>query len=943
MSTNRNIANLSITIVKTLVKMAGFGPVADMIDGSQECLNLLADIKNDALGNPNAKMIRTLKGAINSELNTIQDTLQQDGLSRKQIKNAVAQLSDTAGQTIKSLREDDDALIRAVQQPEHFIEHLKSHAVPLPDDSSASMQAHYEKLLEQIAQEFLTLAPCSANFEHVALTSLLRCFSTLEARVEHAEQKIHEAIMQSEKRLHEHMDKQTEYIVEAVTNSRQNTFTTRRFDTGTRPAPLSHSLPRHPKSGDDTLQKIIFESSVTGQPTRNVLIGRPGCGKTQIAASIANECDTDDWSMIAWFDASSRSKIEQQYITFGESALGISRDASESAEQSVGKILATLKRITKDKTLFVFDNVETINDIMGLLPTDLGVNIIVTTRKSSGWDSQEGWNLFRIDNFTRHESVDYLTKVTNDNDKKSATKLAAYLGDLPLAIAQAAAMAKRYFDSSISDYYTYLQSHYDEDLEELLEPIEGDGYTQGAIHALRNAKQTTLSKITSITVREEAIKILDSLCYLDETGVPKNWIKRNSDFNRSRAYQALIDSSLIEESDGAQFTHIHRLLARSMRSRSTRSTSVTNAIETLEYALKTQLQNQSIELRMQNLRHLSTQLRAICQYLINTEDNFPLTIDTIIIDTLRYAYDFGMFDCATSLYATIHQLTFLQNKESAWLTILDLLGINLCALRKFDDAHSVYEILFSSIDDTHFLYHIYRGHLARLLYFEEKDEQALEICKNTLESTDASDPYYGIYEYTFAKMIIDTTFPFDGGNQAHIHNANTAIRYAHLAIHHTTESLHQFEPRHRINAWMTMAAAYSALDLHTEAIHYSRKALNASLHQLEDTHPDVYTYKFNLLAYSKRAFGLTQAIVDELTSLVSDLEAQYTTFSPEAFTMHYILAKWLFEAKRYQEAIAEVDLCITASESQSETTDPPLDSLYTLRNMATSQLAELYN
>ena len=68
MSTNRDIANLSITIVKTLVKMAGFGPVADMIDGGQECLNLLADIKNDALGKPNAEMIRTLKGAINLSL-----------------------------------------------------------------------------------------------------------------------------------------------------------------------------------------------------------------------------------------------------------------------------------------------------------------------------------------------------------------------------------------------------------------------------------------------------------------------------------------------------------------------------------------------------------------------------------------------------------------------------------------------------------------------------------------------------------------------------------------------------------------------------------------------------------------------------------------------------------------------------------------------------------
>ena len=140
-----------------------------------------------------------------------------------------------------------------------------------------------------------------------------------------------------------------------------------------------------------------------------------------------------------------------------------------------------------------------------------------------------------------------------------------------------------------------------------------------------------------------------------------------------------------------------------------------------------------------------------------------------------------------------------------------------------------------------------------------------------------------------------------------------------------------------------MAEAYSALDLHTEAIHYSRKALNASLHQLEDRHPDVYTCKFNLLAYSKRRFGLTQAIVDELTTLVSDLEAQYSTFSPEAFSMHCLLAKWLFDAKCYQEAIAEIDLCIKASESQSETTDPPVESLYALRNKAISQLTQQDN
>ena len=950
----RNAADLSTTMLKSLLKLFGFAQVAGMVEGGEELCKLLNDIKNGRLGDPNVEMIRSLHSVMHTEFDRIEAELKIDGADSKRVKQTLSILLDATDTTIRQLADDERKLLQAMQEPDSFADLVKREAVALSDNSDERMQAHYERLLEAVAAEYLSLAQESPRFNELALIDLLRCFPELEARVQQAERAILKAVEKSERNLGKQITdsrdsltqeiaRSSDNIIKEIRNKATKTFSIHRFDTGIRPAPLAHSVPRSPNLNGKTLQQTIFESTATDAPTHNVLVGIPGSGKTQIAASIADKCNAHEWSMVAWFDASSRSRIEEQYITFGESTLGIVIDPSESRTQSIGKILARLNEVSKDKMLFVFDNVETINDLIGLLPTDLGTSIVVTTRKNSGWDTQAGWNVFQIDNFTRHESVEYLTKVINDNDRISATKLASYLGDLPLAIAQAAVMTKRYFNADISDYYTYLQSQHDEDLEELLEPIEGNDYSQGAIQALRNAKRTTLSKIASNTVKEEAIKILDSLCYLDEAGVPTNWLKHNSDFNRSRAYQALIDSSLIEPSDDEQFTRIHRLLARSMRTRSTYSTSVTNATDTLNYALQIQLQADSLHFRMQNLRHLSTQVRAICQNLLQAGDSYPHTFNTVIIDTLRQAYDFGMFDCATVLYTTVYQFTPPQKNELAWLTILDFLGINLCALRKFDEAHSVYKMLFSAIDNTHFLYYIYRGHLARLLYFERKDMQALEICKNTLENTDLSDPFYGIYEYEFAKMTIDTTDPFERNNEAHVHNANTAIRYAHLAIYHTGKNLHEFEPRHRINSWMTMAEAYSALDQHTEAIRYSTKALNALLHQVDSSHPDVYTCKFNRLAYSKRSSGVTQAIVDELRTLVSDLEDQYTTFNPEAFTMHCILAKWLFEAKRYQESISEFELCITASESLSETTDPPVESLYALRNKAISQLAQQDN
>ena len=168
MSTNSNVANLSITVVKTLVKMAGFGRVADMIDGGQECLNLLADIKNDALGDPNAEMIRSLKGSVRSELNAIQDALEQDGLNKKQSKQALAQLSEAARETIKNLAEDDNALIRAVQQPQCFAEQVRGHAAPLPDYSSDEMHTHYETLLDR-----LSLACCAVSHPYQNASTVL--------------------------------------------------------------------------------------------------------------------------------------------------------------------------------------------------------------------------------------------------------------------------------------------------------------------------------------------------------------------------------------------------------------------------------------------------------------------------------------------------------------------------------------------------------------------------------------------------------------------------------------------------------------------------------------------------------------------------------------------------------------------------------------------------
>ena len=573
MSTNRNVANLSITVVKTLVKMAGFGFAADMIDGAQECLNLLADIKNDALDSPNAEMIRSLNSVVNAELDTIQEELMATGLDEAWIEEVVSQLLEAARVTIKTLAEKDDALIIAVQQPEHFREQLRSGAAPAPDNAHGDMAALYGRILDCVAEEFLILAPWSANFDRVALTNLLRCFSALTAQIARFEQSMHDRFDSLDKTIregHETTCAQNQAVmaglhslgadVRNISSTRHPANLTNEV-WGSRPATLKHWIERDPTSNGTSLHDTIFNSPSSQPGSRCVLVGRAGSGKTSVAASIARRCESDKWSLVAWVDASTRSAIESGLIALGESVLCMQTNTQQDQRLRVEQVLATFRNSSNNKCLFVYDNVEGVDYLDGVLPDGPGVHVVVTTRRNSGWSNQEGWNIYALGNFTRDESVKLLISVTKDSDRETADKLASALGDLPLAVAQAAATCSRYY-ANLQDYYTDLQAT---NIEELLEPIEGGHYSKGAIASLQLAASSTLSSIRDPHVLTEAQTILAALCYLAESGVPTKWLKYNNGLPSRKAFKLLQDASIIDQSNDGRITSIHRLLAHALR------------------------------------------------------------------------------------------------------------------------------------------------------------------------------------------------------------------------------------------------------------------------------------------------------------------------------------------------------------------------------------------
>ncbi len=559
MSTNSNVRNLSITVVKTLVKMAGFGRVADMIDGGQECINLLADIKNDALGDPNAEMIRSLNSVVNAELDTIQEELMATGLDEAWIEEVVSQLLEAARVTIKTLAENDDALIIAVQQPEHFREQLGSGAAPAPNNAHGDMAALYGRILDCVAEEFLILAPWSANFDRVALADLLRCFPALTDQVAQLERTMNvrfDNVDEGQRKIIKLLETRPAVAIKPVVfGSRPEVVTDDRFVK---------------RDEHEQLNALITDTTTR----RTVLVGMRGCGKTQLAAALAIECEDAKWNLVAWLNAGSRRSITSELVELAK-RLAIDTSDNPPPDTIVRRCLDHLKSENPSDRMIVFDNVEDINHLTGLIPHGGGLRVIATTTNKVGWEDQ-GWNSIKVGVFDRNTSIEYLLTATNSDNRDAADALAERLGDLPLAIAQAAATA-RHKELSLPGYLKRLESHRK---EHAIRPVPGDDYTEDVATALWMAAEDAVDSMKNGT-KEMARHQLGALALLAESGVPTRWLdptsaqggdeesqgaEHSTDEEAHDALTELIHRSIVQQTaDDGTMTMLHRLQAQVLR------------------------------------------------------------------------------------------------------------------------------------------------------------------------------------------------------------------------------------------------------------------------------------------------------------------------------------------------------------------------------------------
>ncbi|MEU8004409.1 tetratricopeptide repeat protein [Catellatospora sp. NPDC049111] len=303
-----------------------------------------------------------------------------------------------------------------------------------------------------------------------------------------------------------------------------------------------------------------------------VLSGMGGVGKTQLAAGHAEHLwEQRLLDVLVWVPAASRVSVVDSY-TDAARQLGV--DGGLAGEQAAARLLGWLAA-TDRRWLVVLDDLADPDDVRDLWPPrNPAGSVVVTTRSRDAALTGNGRRLVDVGLFTPQQSHDYLTTrlVAHQTLADDIPGLAADLGHLPLALAQAAV----YMANQQRTCSWYRTAYADRSRQ----------LTQLAPHRLPDQHRDTVAATWSLSIEQAdtlhpaglARHILRLACLLDPNGIPApvltappvlTWLSNSADMHVTAddVYDAVRNLHLLnlathDPGNPARSLRVHALIQR---------------------------------------------------------------------------------------------------------------------------------------------------------------------------------------------------------------------------------------------------------------------------------------------------------------------------------------------------------------------------------------------
>ena len=318
------------------------------------------------------------------------------------------------------------------------------------------------------------------------------------------------------------------------------------------------SIPRLVTAFQPRTETQRIEGALSEGPAPRVCLvtGPRGTGKTQIAASYAQERIELGWKFVGWVPASTRELAVSGLAEIAR-ANGVSLE--DDPVRAVNDLQVWLQRCgEQEKKLLVFDNVRSFDDLEGLLPTDPGTQVVLTSVS----DTTAVGVRVPVGPYPTGTAVDYLLETTGSGDSNGALAVAKELGFHPLAIAQAAV----FIGLTGYEFTEYLEHLRATSLGRSVRPAEGSGYSQRVDDALRVAYVETLRVLgeKEPPLNEAGQRVLAALSFLGEAGVPRRWLSALAEdpATAQETVGELVRRGVLSQSEDDELVSIHRLQAQ---------------------------------------------------------------------------------------------------------------------------------------------------------------------------------------------------------------------------------------------------------------------------------------------------------------------------------------------------------------------------------------------
>ena len=725
------VVGVGAALTKVFLRACDAVSAADLVEDSQDLFGALSRVSRRS-DESRVQIERRISQSLANRIQAMQERCGSQSVDRGLLSGACTEVEII----LEEIANDDGLLLSAVRSPESFPEKLGDYTAGRRANVESAAEPYFDELIEAAATQYAALAPWSPRFEIEAFKSIL---SGIDEIQENSRRSLDAHAVTQDK-----IDTLSSKFDEVVRHENKLS----RVFFGSRPDVVAENRFVE-RSEQEHLNALI--TNPTKQ--RTVLVGMRGCGKTQLAAALAKQCEDANWSLVAWINAASRESIQSDLVELAKE-LKIDTSDQPTPETIIRRLFNRLKLADPSDRLIVFDNVENIADLRRLVPSANGLRIVATTTNNTGWGHQ-GWDTIKVGVFGRDESINYLLTVTKSDDHDIADVLAKRLGDLPLALAQAAATALNE-DWTLTQYLRRLEKHRS---EYVIRSIPGDEYPHDVYGALRMAIRGTLNNLDEGT-RRAARRQLGALALLAASGVPTHWLDpmsdepndaefhdhdRAADEDAHIALTKLVRRSIVQQSADKATTMIHRLQAQVLREswseeerEEEREQACESAAELLGSVDIDRFRADDSDARFQETRDLIEQLRAFltqdCFHCL--QDYRPVT--SALCEAFTHARDLGLVPEVFALKEFVDTLLDLQVVDA--LDILSLRShLAYAYLHAGHSANAIerYEKVLSS--SKHALGPIHRvtltiqNDLAYAYYWANRTDEAIDLFEQVLD------------------------------------------------------------------------------------------------------------------------------------------------------------------------------------------------------------------